>query len=85
MTDEDKGEKLKPCPFCGGKPKVMVCDESGRYCDDKRYYDNLGTTTFYGRTMTHMLIKCSRCGVRTKAYLTKKGLFKGWNRRFVCE
>ena len=71
--------ELKPCPFCGGKPKLMVCDASGRYYDDKRYYT--GAEGFYGRTMTHRLIKCSKCGVMTKAYLTEKGLFKGWNRR----
>ena len=77
--------ELKPCPFCGGKPKLMVCDASGRYYDDKRYYDTTGTEVFYGRTMTHMLIKCSKCGVMTKAYLTEKKLFKGWNRRATHE
>ena len=75
--DESKDGKLKPCPFCGGNPKGMVCDGSGRYYDDKRYYDKLDTKIFCGRTMTHMLIKCSKCGVMTKPYLTEKGLFKG--------
>ncbi len=68
--------ELKPCPFCGGEPKLMVCDGSGSY------YSDIGTAAFCGREMTHKLIRCSKCGVRTKAYLTEKGLFKAWNRRF---
>lgn len=66
---------LKQCPFCGGEPKLMVCDGSGSY------YADIGTAVFYGREMTHKLIRCSKCGVRTKAYLTDKRLLKGWNRR----
>lgn len=68
-------DKLKPCPFCDGEPKVYVCDGSGSY------YANIGTAVFYGREMTHKLIRCPKCGVRTKAYLTDRGVFNGWNRR----
>lgn len=67
--------ELKPCPFCGGEPKLMVCDGSGSY------YANIGTAAFFGREMTYKLIRCQKCGIRTKAYLTEKGLFKAWNRR----
>ena len=67
--------KLKPCPFCGETPKVYVYDGSGRF------YDNLGTAVIGGREMPHMLIRCPRCGIKTKAYLTEKGLFRDWNRR----
>lgn len=67
--------ELKPCPFCGGEPKLMVCDGSGSY------YADIGTAVFYGREMTHKLIRCQKCGIRTKDYLTEKGLFKAWNRR----
>lgn len=66
---------LKQCPFCGGEPKLMVCDGSGNH------YADIGTTVLYGREVTHKLIRCSKCGVRTKPYLTDKGLLKGWNRR----
>mgnify|MGYP002764086978 FL=1 len=66
--------ELKPCPFCGGEPKLYFCDGSGRYYD-------IGAAAFYGREMTHKLIRCSKCGVRTKAYLTDRGVFNGWNRR----
>lgn len=24
--------ELKPCPFCGGIPKVHACDASGAFC-----------------------------------------------------
>ena len=68
-------DELKRCLSCGGEPKVYVCDGSGSY------YANIGTVVFYGREMTHKLIRCQKCGVRTKAYLTENGLFKAWNSR----
>ena len=67
--------ELKPCPFCGGKAKVYVCDCSGRYFTD------IGTDTYHGIQMTCCLIRCERCGVKTKAYLTRRGVFNAWNRR----
>jgi hypothetical protein len=67
--------ELKPCPFCGGKPKVKVCDGSGTY------YTDIGTDFLFGRKMSHCLVKCDRCGVKTKAYLTRRGVFNAWNRR----
>ena len=67
--------ELKPCPFCGCEAKVMVCDGSGAYCTD------IGTEQFAGRKMSHCLVCCKRCGVKTKAYLTRRGVFNAWNRR----
>lgn len=67
--------ELKPCPFCGGKGKVKVCDGGGSF------YTDIGTEKYYGREMTHCLIRCERCGIRTKAYLTRRGVFNAWNRR----
>lgn len=67
--------KLKPCPFCGGAAIVNVCDGSGTYHND------IGTEVCFGRKMTHCLVMCKRCGVRTKAYLTRRGVFNSWNRR----
>ena len=69
-----KGE-LKACPFCGGKPRVFVCDGSGSY------YSNVGTVVYYGRQMTHLLIMCDKCHIRTQPYLTERGVFNAWNRR----
>jgi hypothetical protein len=68
-------DELKTCPFCGGKALVKVCDGAGQY------YADIGTETFYGRKMTCCLIRCERCGVKTKAYLTRRGVFNAWNRR----
>ena len=70
-----KETELKPCPFCGGKPRVLVCDGSGQY------HSNLGTVVYYGRKMTHLLIMCDKCHIRTQAYLTRRGVFNAWNRR----
>ena len=67
--------ELKPCPFCGGKGKVKVCDGSGTFCAD------IGTVVLFGRKMSHCLIKCERCGAKTKAHLTRRGVFNAWNRR----
>lgn len=67
--------ELKSCPFCGGKAKVYVCDGSGTY------YASVGTVEYYGRKMTHCLVKCEKCRVRTNAYLTRRGVFNAWNRR----
>lgn len=68
-------DELKPCPFCGGKAKVKVCDGSGTF------YTDIGTDVMFGRKMTHCLIKCEKCGVKTKAYLTRRGVFNAWDRR----
>lgn len=68
-------EELKPCPFCGGKAKVFSCDGAGAF------YTNAGEAQIWGRKMNHKLIRCKNCGIKTKAYLTDKGVFNAWNRR----
>lgn len=42
--------ELKPCPFCGGIPKVHACDASGAF------YAGLETAVLYGRVTKHRLI-----------------------------
>lgn len=29
-----KNEELKPCPFCGGKAKIVCCDDEGNLHND---------------------------------------------------
>ena len=67
--------KLKPCPFCGSLGKLYVCDASGQY------YSNEGTVYIHGRATNHYLIRCKSCGIKTKAYKTRKGVYRAWNRR----
>lgn len=71
--------ELKPCPFCGGEPLIQVCDGAGMY------HSRIGTASIGGRSMTHLLILCKKCGVHTKAYATERGLFNAWNRRMEHE
>jgi hypothetical protein len=61
--------ELKPCPFCGGKAKVKVCDGSGSFFAD------IGTEMYQGRKMTHCLVLCERW----------RGVFNAWNRRATDE
>lgn len=67
--------ELEPCKYCGGKAKVWACDGSGAY------YTDIGREIYYGRKMTHKLIMCDRCGIRTKPYLTDRGLWNAWHRK----
>ena len=68
-------EELKNCPFCNGKAKVMVCDGSGSF------YADIGTERFMGCEMSHFLILCEKCGIKTKAYLTRRDVYNAWQRR----
>ena len=54
--------ELKPCPFCEGEPKVFACDGAGSF------YSDVGTAQIMGRKLDHKLIRCQKCGIRTKAY-----------------
>lgn len=67
---------LKPCPFCGGSPRVYFCDARGDYMTRDQ-----GVVYIGGRVIDHKKIVCEKCGVRTKQYKTNKGAYNAWQRR----
>ena len=68
-------KELKPCPFCGGQAIMRKTDSLGRYDSD------LWTESTGGVKIDHYIIRCVKCGIHTKPYKTKKGVFNAWNRR----
>lgn len=68
--------ELKPCPFCGGEAELRVCDATGCITST-----NLEIEISWGKAMSHYMIFCKKCRIRTGAYLTKRGVFTAWNRR----
>lgn len=77
MMVGDKPREMKSCPFCGGRAEVMVCNGNGNIIA------KVGTEISWGQKMTHCLAICTKCGVRTKPYLTRRGMWNSWNRRVV--
>lgn len=70
------GRELKPCPFCGKMPTLCVCDGTGHY-----WTKDLEAETEWGRKMTHCKFICMHCGIETKPFMTRRGVFNSWNRR----
>lgn len=81
-------EKLKHCPFCGGKVAVVVCDHEGNLHDDEylfRPYSGVG----YRIRHTHELNP--RCPIAEYnvdggivgacMYDTAENAIEAWNRR----
>ena len=57
--------KLKPCPFCGGIPKIQNTNENGY---DRRFYVGCFSPECWVRPVTSM-------------WLTEAGAEKAWNER----
>ena len=57
--------ELKPCPFCGGKAKVIELDPFNRY---------------RGRFHTWG-VRCVKCGVEMVSGVSKEDVIKTWNWR----
>lgn len=61
---------LKPCPFCGGSPIPVYCENGNRYTSNIFYPSKRGT------------VKCKRCKIelpRVYSKITKA--VEAWNRR----
>lgn len=69
---------LKPCPFCGGEAHMMMCTDN-----KTRMYPAYGKVIhdYHIQTFTSYCVRCSGCGVTTKAYKHKQLAFTAWNRR----
>ena len=72
--------ELKRCPFCDGLAKFHVSDSTGLV-----HTGELNVLQIRGKQMTHCLVICQRCGIRTGTYLTRLGAFNAWDRRVKDE
>lgn len=71
MGDIQVNRQLKPCPFCGSD-KVMVRDNSGYFDAKEKAYN----------------IVCRECKAfygNSRAYGSREGTIRLWNRRAKCE
>ena len=66
---------LLNCAHCGGEAKHFFCTPNGQHLW------NVDNAVICGQKTSHNVIICSKCGIRTKVYATKKGCFNAWNRR----
>ena len=77
-------EKLKPCPFCGGEARLVVCDSEGNVHDESYEadpYSGLSYAIVHGSDGC-----CGECPVSTSdllpwLYETREEAAKAWNRR----
>ena len=78
-----KKVKLKPCPFCGEIPEILICDNEGDV-HDKAYLKNPWIGLSFALTHTN-----SKCPIRVEYqevlggafYNTLKELQECWNKR----
>ncbi len=82
--------ELKPCPFCGGKICIVVCDDEGNIHGDEYEYDpwsGLGYRLYHDLRDVPESVMCpiakheyeGEMGVWI--YNTREGAIEAWNRR----
>ncbi len=77
-------ETLKPCPFCGGEARLVVCDSEGNVHDESYEadpYSGLSYAIVHGSDDC-----CGECPVSTSdllpwLYETREEATAAWNRR----
>ena len=77
-------EELKPCPFCGGEARLVVCDSEGNVHDESYEadpYSGLSYAIVHGSDDC-----CGECPVSTSdplpwLYETREEAVAAWNRR----
>ncbi|RKS87285.1 hypothetical protein DES39_0505 [Orbus hercynius] len=78
--------KLLPCPFCGGKAHIAVCDAEGNPHDDSYENDPWSGLSY---TLMHSFIENELCPIAhfedttlgTTLYDSREELIKAWNER----
>lgn len=66
-------DKLKPCPFCGGKADLRQEDYDPRWMPTRNDPDSGGCPPYY--------VKCDDCGANTEYRYEYPDAVKLWNRR----
>lgn len=85
-----KMDKLKPCPFCGGKVSIVLCDDEGNLHDEayrERPYSGLGFMLHHAHEENpECPIASYECdgGILGGVYIydTEEQAAEAWNRRF---
>lgn len=81
--------ELKPCPFCGAKIRIMVCDRWGNLCDleyENDPWSGLGYMLYHEIT-DDPTGKCPIAGHEGEGemgvwfYDTREEAIEAWNRR----
>lgn len=84
-----KDVELKPCPFCGGKAKIVCCDDEGNIEYDPEYEKSPWSGLGYRITHSHgENINCpiaeygvDEAFIGVFIYDTEQEAAEAWNRR----
>lgn len=82
-------DKLKPCPFCGGRAKILVCDDEGNLHFEAGYEEN--PWSGLGFRIAHAYEENENCPIADYStdgatlgvhiYDTRSDAIAAWNRR----
>lgn len=83
-------EKLKPCPFCGGKAELQVTDEEGNFHDEeyeKNPWSGLGYVIIHDIEEDYScpIAKFKDESLGVYIYSSKEEAMQAWNRRYKDE
>lgn len=79
-------EKLRPCPFCGGKARLQLTDDEGNFKDES-YLEN--PYSGVGYVIVHDISDSGTCPIATDSdssqgsyiYASKEAAINAWNGR----